>query len=78
MKIEYVHKSVIENRILAALESDENTVAILATKQDLETFLEIFRIVRQDYIWFQIIAETKNKIEGLAKDMKELKQKAFP
>lgn len=35
MKIEYVPKSVIENRLLVALEEDSSKVAILASEQDL-------------------------------------------
>jgi hypothetical protein len=74
-KVEYVHKSVIENKLLAALESNEGQVAILATKDDLETFLAAIQLGMMDRM---ADGALRIKMKGLHADIKQLLEKAFP
>jgi hypothetical protein len=74
-KIEYVPKTVIENKLLAALASDEGQVAILATKSDLETFIAAIKLSMMDRM---ADGALRQKMKGLHDDLQQLLTKAFP
>ena len=73
-KIEYVPKSVIEHRLLAALDGDKNTVAILATKDDLETFIAAIKLGMMDRM---ADGQLRQKMRGLHDDLNQLLTEAF-
>ena len=77
--VERTPKSVIEKKLLAALDDDDK-VAILASKQDLEDMvtalygLESHKVKMDFHSW----CAHKNRCEYLAAGMSQLLREAFP
>ena len=78
--IERVNRTIIENKLLAALESDSGQVAILATEQDLKD-------LHAALCGYKLSEQTGNLIswaayeqrrKDLAADIKMLLDSAFP
>lgn len=68
--VESTSRQVIEKKLLLAL-GDESTVAILATKQDLEDMV----LALESYDWN---GERKARCRNLAAGMQQLLREAFP
>jgi len=69
--VELTKREVIERKLLTALE-DDNTVAILASKQDLDVM-----VAALDYAMLSDKNQTR-KARELAAGMKQLRREAFP
>jgi len=80
MTVVKTSKTVIENRLLAALDEDKSQVAILATQQDLEDMIaalygyEIGEFKDNVLSWSAHLKRRKD----LAKGMSQLLREAFP
>lgn len=70
-KVEHVQREVIERKLLTAL-TDQGTVAILASEQDLDVM-----IVALEYAMLGNAAQTR-KARELARGIRQLRREAFP
>jgi hypothetical protein len=78
-KIEHAPKSVIERKLLAALD-DQTKVAILCTEQDLQDIIAALDIYGNNMGCLRSMEATKTaeRVAEFAKGLRELKQAAFP
>jgi hypothetical protein len=78
--VERTSRSVIEHKLLAALDDDSGRVAILATKQDLEDMIAAlygYELAERKGNVLTWEAHVKRRKE-LADDMSQLLKEAFP
>jgi len=77
-KIEHTVKSVIESKLLAALD-DKTKVAILCTEQDLEDLISALTTYAQRIGCLRSMEATKtaDRCQEFAKGLQELKTAAF-
>ena len=74
MKIERVHKQVIENKLLAALDDDDK-VAILCNSDDLDVLIGACVFQLHQPIGAEHLL--KDRLREMLADMKKLRKHAF-
>jgi hypothetical protein len=69
-RIEHVSRSVIENKLLAALDDETGKVAILATENDLDLIVAAFTLASLDRM-------APPGLKEMLDDLKKLQKGAF-
>lgn len=67
-KVEYTPKTVIENKLLAALDPGSPSVAIILTSDELDLLIDAVAL----------LADIEGRGESFLKDMRKLRAGAFP